>query len=89
MHDLQGQLMIRLLFHMGLKLCMAITIFLLYGKDKGPVKLIYKLSVFSEVRPAFHMSGLLLIIRPMMTNHLYMLIAPAFTSVNLQNIFRS
>lgn len=69
---------------------MAITIFLLCGGDKGLVMLIYKLSVIPKVRPSeFHVSVFLLIIRRMLTSHLYMLTAPAVTSVNLYNIFQS
>ncbi len=89
MQDLADQLMIGLLFHMGFELWMAITLFLC-GGDKGLVMLIYKLSVISEIRTSeFHVSVFLLIIRLMMTSHLYMLTAPAVTSVNLYNIFQS
>lgn len=50
MQDFADQLMIGLLFHMGVELCMVITTFLLCGRDKGLVKLIYKRSVMPEVR---------------------------------------
>lgn len=90
MQVLADQLMIGLLFHMWFELWMAFTIFLLCGGDKGLVMLIYKLSVIPEVRPSeFHVFVFLLIIRRMMTSHLYMLTAPAVTSVNLYNIFQS